>query len=93
MIRPRIVTQDVFPRRASFARIAPVPDDPTRPHFSDAITRDDPMETTRMSFGDHLDELRRCLIRGLIGVALALAVTLTFGREILEIIFRPLWTV
>lgn len=46
-----------------------------------------------MSFGDHLDELRRCLIRALIGVALALAVTLTFGREILEIIFRPLWTV
>ncbi len=46
-----------------------------------------------MSFGDHLDELRRCLIRALIGVILALAVTLTFGTEILEIIFRPLWTV
>lgn len=46
-----------------------------------------------MSFGDHLDELRRCVIRALIGVALALAVTLTWGREILEIIFRPLWKV
>ncbi len=46
-----------------------------------------------MSFGDHLDELRGCLVRGLIGVALALAITLTFGREILVIIFHPLWTV
>ena len=70
-----------------------MPDDPTRPHFSDAIPRDDPLETTRMSFGDHLDELRNCLIRALIGVALAAVFTFIFGREILEIIFRPLWTV
>jgi len=70
-----------------------MPDDPTRPHFSDAIPRDDSMETTRMSFGDHLDELRHCLIRALIGVTLAAVFTFIFGREILEIIFRPLWTV
>ena len=70
-----------------------MPDDPTRPHYSDAIPRDDSMETTRMSFGDHLDELRHCLIRALVGVALAAVFTFIFGREILEIIFRPLWTV
>lgn len=43
-----------------------------------------------MSFGDHLDELRRCLIRALVGVVVAMAVTLYFGTEILEIIYRPL---
>jgi len=70
-----------------------MPDDPTRPHYSDAIPRDDSIETTRMSFGDHLDELRHCLVRALIGVALAAVFTFIFGKEILEIIFRPLWTV
>jgi len=70
-----------------------MPDDPTRPHYSDAIPHDDSIESTRMSFGDHLDELRHCLIRALIGVTLAAVFTFIFGREILEIIFRPLWTV
>lgn len=51
---------------------------------------DDPVIATRMSFGDHLEELRACLIRALIGVALATAVTLYYGREILEIIYHPL---
>jgi len=54
---------------------------------------DDPVVATRMSFGDHLDELRSCLIRALVGVALATAVTLYFGREILEIIYHPLLVV
>lgn len=70
-----------------------MPYDPTRPHFGDVIPHEDSIEATRMSFGDHLDELRSCLIRALFGLALALAVTLTYGREILEIIFRPLWIV
>lgn len=51
------------------------------------------IESTRMSFGDHLDELRGCLIRALVGFSIAAAGTLTFGREILEILFRPLWMV
>lgn len=51
------------------------------------------IESTRMSFGDHLDELRGCLIRALLGISLAAVVTLTYGKEILEIIFRPLWMV
>jgi Tat protein translocase TatC len=68
-------------------------DDPTQPHYSDAIGHDDPIQATRMSFGDHLEELRRCLVRSLIGVALAGVLTLSFGRQILQIIFRPLWTV
>lgn len=54
---------------------------------------DELITATRMSFGDHLEELRACLIRALIGVALATAVTLYFGREILQIIYQPLLVV
>jgi sec-independent protein translocase protein TatC len=46
-----------------------------------------------MSFGDHLDELRSCLILALVGVGVASAITLFFGRQILILICRPLWTV
>ncbi len=48
---------------------------------------------TRMSFGDHLDELRRCLIRALIGVAIASAACLLVGKHILAFIFKPLLVV
>ena len=50
-------------------------------------------DTPRMSFGDHLEELRACSIRALLGVAIGTAFTLYFGREILEIIYRPLLVV
>lgn len=53
---------------------------------------DDAVES-RMSFGDHLDELRRALVRTLIGVALAAAICLIFGKEILALICLPLWHV
>jgi len=70
-------------------------EDPTPPveTIEDIAEGEDSVEATRMSFADHLDELRRCLIRALLGVAVATAVTLTFGREILEILFHPLWIV
>lgn len=45
----------------------------------------------RMSFGDHLEELRVCLILALLGVGLATVVCLGFGKHILAIICRPLW--
>ncbi len=44
-----------------------------------------------MSFGDHLEELRACLILALLGVGLATIVCLGFGKHILAIICRPLW--
>jgi len=53
----------------------------------------DPVESSRMSFGDHLEELRSCLIRALLGVALATALALMFGTSVLSIVFRPLLTV
>lgn len=53
----------------------------------------DPVEASRMSFGDHLDELRSCLIRALIGVGIASAVALVFGKSLLAVLFWPLYMV
>ncbi len=53
----------------------------------------DPFAYSRMSFGDHLDELRRSLIRALIGVLLAAILAFTIGDHILEIVIKPLLTV
>lgn len=44
----------------------------------------------RMSFGDHLEDLRRRLILALVGVAVASAGTFYFGREIVAWLLRPL---
>lgn len=46
-----------------------------------------------MSFGDHLDELRARMIRGLLGMVLATAVSLWFAKDVLAILYRPLLTV
>jgi len=54
------------------------------------IMDDAELESSRMSFGDHLEELRSCLIRALIGVVLSAAVCLYFGRSILEFLCLPL---
>lgn len=50
-------------------------------------------DTSRMSFGDHLEELRRCVIRGLLGFALAAVVMLIVGDRVLMLILRPLFAV
>ncbi|MFH0981652.1 MAG: twin-arginine translocase subunit TatC [Planctomycetota bacterium] len=47
----------------------------------------------RMSFGDHLEELRRCLLRGLVGVVIAVAVALFFATDLLAFILKPLLVV
>ncbi len=46
-----------------------------------------------MSFGDHLEELRTCLIHALIGFVVAAATALILGRHILVLILDPLWQV
>ncbi|MGD2107936.1 MAG: twin-arginine translocase subunit TatC [Phycisphaerae bacterium] len=61
------------------------PPEPTEPDSTDDV-----VEKTRMSFGQHLEELRSCLIRGLAGVVLATIVALIFGKRILEILCLPL---
>lgn len=45
-----------------------------------------------MSFGDHLDELRRRLVFALIGVGLIFVVAVVFGGQLLEIITQPVTT-
>ncbi len=52
---------------------------------------EEPSDRSRMSFGDHLEELRSSLIRALLGVLLTTIVCLVFGTEILEILCRPLF--
>lgn len=52
-------------------------------------TTDERIETSRMPFGDHLEELRICLIRALIGLALGTIVSLVFARRILQFILVP----
>ena len=47
-------------------------------------------DLSRMSFSDHIEELRGRLIKALIGVALAAAVCLYFGNSILDFIRQPL---
>ncbi len=46
-----------------------------------------------MSFGDHLEELRRRLILSVVGVALASVACLIVGKQILAIIYAPLLVV
>ncbi len=65
------------------------------PTLTDEYAHDtgDAVEGARMSFGDHLEELRSCLIRALIGVGIASAVALAFGKSVLGVLFWPLFMV
>ena len=47
-------------------------------------------DLSRMSFSDHIEELRGRLIKALIGIALASVICLCFGDAILTFIRRPL---
>lgn len=47
-------------------------------------------EQPRMPLGEHLEELRRHLVRMLIGIAAALVVTFYFGFDLIAILAQPL---
>ncbi len=53
-------------------------------------TDEDLFEHTRMSFGEHLEELRKVLVRALIGVAVGTAIGLYFGNSIIAVLLKPL---
>jgi sec-independent protein translocase protein TatC len=51
---------------------------------------DDPIQSTRMSLGEHLDELRRRLMRGILAVLISFFVGFYFYDETTEIVMRPM---
>ncbi|HRF02024.1 MAG TPA: twin-arginine translocase subunit TatC [Pirellulaceae bacterium] len=51
---------------------------------------EDLFEDTRMSFGDHLEELRRVLVKSLIGLAIAFAIATVFADEVVRYLQTPL---
>jgi len=59
------------------------PRDPDPPQF----------ETSRMSFGDHLEELRRRLIYALLGLVAAIVICFAIGDHIIEILVTPYYVV
>jgi len=63
------------------------------PEATTRIPEDDPFLHTRMSFGDHLEELRSCLIRALLGLVLAVAVSFLYAQQIVVLLYRPLYHV
>lgn len=46
----------------------------------------------RMTLGEHLDELRRRLIRALLGLAVGVTIAFVFYKPLFELLFWPLWT-
>ncbi|MDG1874097.1 MAG: twin-arginine translocase subunit TatC [Mariniblastus sp.] len=53
-------------------------------------TNEDLFEQSRMSFGDHLEELRKVLIKALYGVAIGCVFGFWFASDVVEILVQPL---
>ena len=68
-----------------------------KPPVTDVATPTLPDENetkaARMSFGEHLEELRTRLIRALVGLVVGTIISLIFARDVLEILYKPLLTV
>jgi sec-independent protein translocase protein TatC len=56
----------------------------TRPSSEDLF------ESSRMSFGEHLEELRKVLVKSLIGIALGTIIGLMFSDQVVKILKAPL---
>ena len=57
-----------------------------------SLRQRDLFEDNSMNFGDHLDELRICLIRSLIGLIIVCVFTLSFGNVLISIVRGPIDT-
>lgn len=53
-------------------------------------TSEDLFENTRMSFGEHLEELRKVLVKALLGVAIGTAIGIYFSSDVVRILKAPL---
>src|SRR5689334_13155210 len=49
----------------------------------------DPVETTRMTFGEHLDELRTRLLRSVAATVVALIITSIYAQDLMRIVLGP----
>jgi len=65
---------------------------PEFPNMNFRQPNEDLFESSRMSFGEHLEELRKVLVRALIGVALASVIGFYFADRVIEILKQPLGT-
>ena len=54
------------------------------------INEDDYFQDSTMSFGEHLDELRRCLLRAVAGLVVGFIIGLFIGGQIVEMVQSPL---
>ncbi len=54
------------------------------------VHNEDLFEPTKMTFGEHLEELRTCLVRALLGLAIGFLVGLTFAGSVVRQIEEPL---
>ncbi|RIK80298.1 MAG: twin-arginine translocase subunit TatC [Planctomycetota bacterium] len=51
---------------------------------------EDLFESTKMTFGEHLEELRKCFFKGGIGLALGMVIGLIFATDVVRFIQTPL---
>ncbi len=58
--------------------------------YGTSEANDESVDQVRMSFGEHLEELRSCLIRALAGVTIATVLGFIFGKQIMGVLFYPL---
>jgi len=53
-------------------------------------TKDDPIESSRMSLGSHLDELRKRLLRATVGLFVTFFACWAFHQPLMEVVLEPL---
>jgi sec-independent protein translocase protein TatC len=53
-------------------------------------TEESQLEASKMSFGEHLEELRRALFKSIIALAIGTAIGLFFGADVVEYVQGPL---
>jgi sec-independent protein translocase protein TatC len=80
-IEPHSVTDDVFP---SAFRLAPPP------YLMHRKYNEDLFENTKMTFGEHLDELRHALVKSVLALVIGFMVGLWFAGDLVEYVQTPL---
>lgn len=55
-----------------------------------ADSNKDLFDESRMSFGEHLEELRKALFKSAVGIAIGCAIGLYFAPQVIELLNRPL---